>query len=183
MAFRFLAPCCLLATVACSHAPGPDVRTEPGQADTLQTMGNIALDTLPIDTAVRSHAPDPLPASPPHRADRTEHPRPDEGCVEYMNYRDGITTITTYIPKKDLAAHEQKIAEMLPNAYLLAEQSAPRSIACDFEHGTSHEHIDMPIPLPVSIRIYERCSARSPHTELHFVVRRDDQGGFAHEAR
>ena len=102
----------------------------------------------------------------------------DEGCAEHIGYHDNAGHITIYISRKLLVSSRAEILEMLPGTYSMAEQSAPRSIADDFENGISTEHIHMPDTLPVIIRIFEKCSAREPYAVQHHRVWRDGHGGW-----
>lgn len=75
-----------------------------------------------------------------------------------------------YTRPERMLARKAELPSMLKSAWLMAEQAAPRSIADDFEHGTSTEHVHMPDTLDVEMKHYADCSARNPHTVLHYRV-------------
>lgn len=106
-----------------------------------------------------------------------------EGCSEFTRVKDGITTITLYIPKRALEANNEAIRSEVTSAYQMAEQGASRSISCDFEHGTSTEHIHLPDTLPVIVEIFERCSAAGPHTTQRYAVWRTSTEALGVELR
>ncbi|MEZ4739307.1 MAG: hypothetical protein R2818_08090 [Flavobacteriales bacterium] len=91
-----------------------------------------------------------------------------EGCSEFTHTKDGLTTVTLYIPQRKLEDSNEAIRSQVISAYHAAEQGAPRSISCNFEQGTSIEHIHMPDTLAVLVKIFERCSAVEPHTIQHY---------------
>lgn len=144
------------------HAAVLQQPNDPVEFDT------VALESPPIDTSSRTMTQ--------RKAFATAFQ--EEGCTGHMEYRDGSTRITTYIPERELIDRGEEIREMLPDAYVLAEQTAPRSIACDFENGTSTEHIEMPGTLTVVVRVHDKCSAREPYSVHNFLVWKDSTGGW-----
>jgi hypothetical protein len=87
-------------------------------------------------------------------------------------------TITTHIPKSQWPEREVEVLEMLPTVFTMAEESAPRYIADDFEHGISTEHSTMPDTLPVMVSVLENCRASRPYVKLRYRVWRSGDGGF-----
>ena len=126
-----------------------------------------------------------LTTEPSNERNSAQDPTPQpstielERCTEYTQYRDEVCTITLYIAERTLKEQDEAIRAQLTSAYQMVEQGAPRSIACDFEQGTSHEQVHMPDTLPVIVKVFERCSAREPHTTRRYGVWRkapDDWG-------
>lgn len=155
--------------VACAPAPVVDAPAVP------PTVA-VVMDSLPVPDSVAHVVPE-APAPPAPRAEVE-----DEGCVEFTGYADGTATLTVYIPRNALPTREGEITALLPSMYMNVEQNAPRSIACDFEGGTSTVYSSIPDTLPVVVTVFDRCSARKPHATLRYSVWKDGQGGHAWRA-
>lgn len=107
---------------------------------------------------------------------RSHQPIEEEGCAEHIEAEAAEVRVTRYIKRGALEANRHAITQELPACWTMAEQAAPVSIADDFEHGISTEQRVMPDTIDVEVRCYERCSARAPHTVLHYRLWRAADG-------
>ncbi len=139
----------------------------------------MAADSVAVATAPK----DTLPAEPTApvsmenaRPKRTASMR-DEGCVEHMDGSSAEVRAVLYVRPADMSSREKDLESTLASAWMLAKQGAPVSIACDFEGGTSREHIHMPDTLDVRLEYFANCSARKPHTVQQYRVWRTAEDG------
>lgn len=171
-----LLPCLLvIALSACGSAPTGSlaevhVREEAAQVEV--TVPDSITSFPPAPTSAR---PDSLPQT---KRIPVSHGADDDGCNGYAGYVNGVGTITTYIPKNQWPERDAEVRELLPNVFSMAEESAPRYIADDFEHGISTEHSTMPDTLPVLVSIFENCRASRPYVKLRYRVWKTGDGGF-----
>lgn len=174
-----LLPCLLvIALSACGNPPPggpaevPVPEVEPAHVEVKVTVPDSSTSLQPAADAARS---DSLPRT---KRIPASHGAEDGGCTGYAGYANGVGTITTHIPKSQWPEREVEVLEMLPTVFTMAEESAPRYIADDFEHGISTEHSTMPDTLPVMVSVLENCRASRPYVKLRYRVWRSGDGGF-----
>lgn len=99
--------------------------------------------------------------------------------MEYVDASPDGALMVCYTRPDRMAAREKELPGMLETAWQLAQQSAPRSIADDFEHGISTEHVHMSDTLDVEVRHYSDCRAKQPFAVRNYRVWRDPAAGLA----
>lgn len=156
--------------LGCGVADQEHAVSEQREARLDTTVVRPAAAPAPVEDSIPAVQP-PAPA----RVSVTEQ----EGCEDYINATSEGVRMICYTRPERMLAREAEIPSMLESAWQLAWQGAPRSIADDFEHGTSTEHVHMPDTLDVEVRHYSDCRAKQPFAVRNYRVWRNPAAGLA----
>jgi len=80
------------------------------------------------------------------------------------------------LSKKTLEESPDTLSNLAMESYKGFEGSFPTSISCNFDEGTSKEHISYPKKLIFRFQIFENEFATKPYLTKDVVVKRTDEG-------
>ncbi len=167
----------MLLFSSCIHTSDKDVKTVLNQSDnkTLKDSIIVKPDTIVLvkkDSLKRKN-------KPKQDSENMLFSRAEEYPTD-DNFNGKPLLIELVLPSKAIKICKDTLQKIAKERYVIYERSFPRSIADDFEHGISTEHISYP-RLKFNFQLFESEKSIKPYSEQLITIYKSNDGVIVSE--